>query len=54
MRTSVHGMPRIGPDRALKWALEGFWAGRIDAEELEATASSIRQRNWLSMLSKGI
>lgn len=25
--TTVHGMPRIGPDRQLKWALEAYWAG---------------------------
>ena len=43
MRTAAHGMPRIGPGRSLKWALEGFWSERLSAEELEATASSIRR-----------
>ncbi|MGH9297979.1 MAG: hypothetical protein ACRDZP_08400, partial [Acidimicrobiales bacterium] len=46
MRTLVHGMPRIGKKRALKWALEAFWAGRTSAEELEAIASDIRRHNW--------
>jgi len=54
MRTAVHGMPRIGKDRALKWALEGFWAGRIGAEELEMQAATIRRRNWETMAEAGI
>ncbi|MBE7702318.1 5-methyltetrahydropteroyltriglutamate--homocysteine S-methyltransferase [Oerskovia sp. Sa1BUA8] len=39
---SVLGYPRIGPRRELKKAVESFWAGRITADELEATASSLR------------
>ena len=34
-RTAVLGLPRIGPDRELKFALEAFWAGRTGGEELE-------------------
>lgn len=54
MRTAVHGMPRIGKDRALKWALEGFWAGRIGAEELEMVAATIRRRNWETVVKAGV
>ncbi len=54
MRTAVHGMPRIGEGRALKWALEGFWMGRIDANALEATASAIRRRNWQTLVAAGV
>ncbi|HWF21389.1 MAG TPA: 5-methyltetrahydropteroyltriglutamate--homocysteine S-methyltransferase [Acidimicrobiales bacterium] len=54
MRTAVHGMPRIGPGRALKRALEGFWAGRVAAEQLEETAASIRRQNWQTMVAAGI
>ena len=34
-RTAVLGLPRMGPNRELKFALEAFWAGRTGAEELE-------------------
>jgi 5-methyltetrahydropteroyltriglutamate--homocysteine methyltransferase len=54
MRTAVHGMPRIGPGRALKRALEGYWAGRATADQLEETAASIRRQNWQSMVAAGI
>ncbi len=33
-RTAVLGLPRIGPDRELKFALEDLWAGRSGAAEL--------------------
>ena len=49
MRTAVHGMPRIGPNRALKWALEGYWAGTVSDAQLDEVASSIRRRNWMGM-----
>ena len=54
MRTAVHGMPRIGPARALKWALEDFWAGRVNAEGLEAAASSMRRGNWKAMAQAAV
>ena len=45
------GYPRIGIGRELKKALEGYWAGKISATELEEAASSIRRgrsttRRW--------
>ena len=49
MRTAVHGMPRIGHDRALKWALEGYWAATVSDAQLDVVASSIRRRNWMAM-----
>ena len=54
MRTAVHGMPRIGPGRALKRALEGFWAGRVTADQLEETAASIRRQNWETIAAAGV
>jgi 5-methyltetrahydropteroyltriglutamate--homocysteine methyltransferase len=54
MRIAVHGMPRIGPARALKWALEGFWAGSVSAEELEGVAASIRRNNWQTMAGANV
>ena len=54
MRTAVHGMPRIGEGRTLKWALEGFWAGRLDADDLEAEAAAIRRQNWEMVAAAGV
>ena len=47
-------MPRIGPGRALKRALEGYWAGRVTADQLEETAASIRRQNWEMAAAAGV
>ncbi|MGR0319941.1 5-methyltetrahydropteroyltriglutamate--homocysteine S-methyltransferase [Agromyces sp. ZXT2-3] len=39
---TILGYPRIGRRRELKHAVESFWAGRIDAAELERTAAGLR------------
>lgn len=39
---TILGYPRIGRRRELKHAVEAFWAGRIDADELERTAAGLR------------
>ncbi|AYF96802.1 5-methyltetrahydropteroyltriglutamate--homocysteine S-methyltransferase [Protaetiibacter intestinalis] len=39
---TILGYPRIGRRRELKRAVEAFWAGRIDADELERTAAELR------------
>ena len=54
MRTAVHGMPRIGRDRELKWALEGYWSGRIDERALFEVAAGIRRDNWRSLAAAGV
>ena len=40
---TVPGTPRIGPRRELKRAIEGYWAGRVSAAELEQTAAGLRR-----------
>lgn len=40
------GFPRMGPRRELKTALEAYWAGKIDASELQASASELRKGVW--------
>jgi len=40
---TILGYPRIGRRRELKKAVEAFWAGRIDAGQLEATAAVLRR-----------
>jgi 5-methyltetrahydropteroyltriglutamate--homocysteine methyltransferase len=48
------GFPRIGARRELKRAIEEYWAGSIDPEELQATAASLRRRHWQLQKSLGI
>src|SRR5262249_43014446 len=45
-RTAVLGLPRVGPQRELKFALESHWAGQTGADELQATARTLRTDAW--------
>jgi 5-methyltetrahydropteroyltriglutamate--homocysteine methyltransferase len=45
LRTAVLGLPRFGPDRELKFALEARWRGETDDATLLTTAHAIRRRN---------
>jgi len=40
------GFPRIGRNRELKKATEGYWAGQVSREDLVNTVEKIRQDNW--------
>lgn len=51
---TVPGYPRIGANREVKWALEGYWSGKRTAVELERTARDVRQANWTAQLSAGL
>ena len=48
------GFPRIGARRQLKRAVEEYWAGNLDPEELQATAAGLRREHWLLQRSLGI
>ncbi|HEX7882126.1 MAG TPA: 5-methyltetrahydropteroyltriglutamate--homocysteine S-methyltransferase [Afipia sp.] len=48
------GVPRIGPRRELKIALEKFWSGKIDETALRATAAQIRADNWTRQRDLGV
>ena len=48
------GFPRIGANRELKWAVEAFWAGKIDGTALQQTAAAIRKESWLFQRDCGI
>jgi 5-methyltetrahydropteroyltriglutamate--homocysteine methyltransferase len=54
MSTTVLGYPRIGPRRELKRALEAYWAGRVDAGELAATAAALRADTWGELAAAGL
>ena len=50
----VLGVPRIGPNRELKFAQESFWRGDIDEAALRTVASGIRQANWQRQHAAGL
>ncbi|MDA8129327.1 MAG: 5-methyltetrahydropteroyltriglutamate--homocysteine S-methyltransferase [Betaproteobacteria bacterium] len=50
----VLGVPRIGPNRELKFAQEAFWRGEIDEAALRDVASGIRQANWRRQHAAGL
>jgi 5-methyltetrahydropteroyltriglutamate--homocysteine methyltransferase len=52
--SNVSGFPRIGRNRELKFATEGYWRGEKSANELAATAQAIRVENWKLMQDAGI
>ena len=54
MHSTMSGFPRIGDRRELKTATEGYWAGRVPAEELEATARELRRQTWTFLRDAGL
>ncbi|WP_326553957.1 5-methyltetrahydropteroyltriglutamate--homocysteine S-methyltransferase [Micromonospora sp. NBC_01813] len=48
-QSTVLGYPRIGANRELKKAVEAYWAGGIDAVELEKTAAGLRAEVWRTL-----
>ena len=53
-RTAVLGLPRVGPNRELKFALEAHWAGRSTASELLDVAADLRAAGWRRAVNAGI
>ncbi len=52
--SNLAGFPRIGPERELKFATEGYWRGEVAQAELVEAAKRIRLDNWRFMQSAGI
>ncbi|MGH8780117.1 5-methyltetrahydropteroyltriglutamate--homocysteine S-methyltransferase [Paraburkholderia sp.] len=46
VRTHIHGFPRIGAHRELKFAQESFWRGESDDTCLRSVAKELRARHW--------
>ncbi len=51
---TVIGSPRIGPNRELKRATEGYWAGRTGRKELESVAATLRRDMWSGLAAAGL
>ena len=54
IRSLSLGYPRIGPKRELKRAVERYWRGRLDADELRDKAAELRRYAWESHRDAGI
>jgi 5-methyltetrahydropteroyltriglutamate--homocysteine methyltransferase len=52
--SNIAGFPRIGPNRELKFATEGYWRGDVSLDELQATAKRIRTDSWRFMQEAGV
>jgi 5-methyltetrahydropteroyltriglutamate--homocysteine methyltransferase len=52
--SNVSGFPRIGANRELKQATEGFWSGQRSEEDLLETARTLRAANWKLQRDAGI
>src|SRR3954471_10793462 len=52
--SNIAGFPRIGPNRELKFATEGYWRGEVSRDDLLATAKRIRLDNWRFMQQAGV
>jgi 5-methyltetrahydropteroyltriglutamate--homocysteine methyltransferase len=54
MITHNLGYPRIGNNREIKKAIEGYWSGKINYNQLIQTSSELKQKNWLLQKDSGI
>ena len=52
--SNIAGFPRIGANRELKFATEGYWRGEVSREELLDAAGRIRRDNWRFMQEAGV
>lgn len=54
LKSTVVGYPRIGVKRELKFAVEAYFNKKINEEELERTAKSLRKSYWEKEKKEGI
>ena len=52
--TSVSGFPRIGRNRELKKAIEGYWKGTVTRDGMRAAARDLRAAHWKLQAEAGI
>lgn len=52
--THTLGFPRMGAQRALKFALESFWRGDSSEADLQGTAAQLRQLHWQAQADAGL
>ncbi len=54
IRSHILGFPRVGANRELKFALEKYWRGEIDAVQLKEDARELRRRHWAQQRDAGL
>ncbi|CCK69468.1 5-methyltetrahydropteroyltriglutamate-homocysteine S-methyltransferase KNAG_0C03640 [Huiozyma naganishii CBS 8797] len=54
VQSAVLGFPRIGPNRELKKATEGYWNGKITVDELFKVGKDLRAQNWKLQKDAGV
>lgn len=54
LKTASLGFPRMGRERELKFALEGYWSGKRTEQDLLTTAAALRKEHWGVQQSAGI
>lgn len=54
LRTANLGFPRMGGQRELKFALEGYWSGKRTEKDLLDTASALRKEHWKLQQAAGL
>ncbi|WP_026919085.1 5-methyltetrahydropteroyltriglutamate--homocysteine S-methyltransferase [Gordonia shandongensis] len=52
--SSILGYPRIGARRELKFALENYWHGAIDRDELVSTGRELAESTWRELAATGL
>lgn len=56
--TTIHthnlGFPRIGVQRELKKALEAYWRGELNAEDLQDAGRQLRRQHWAQQAAAGL
>ncbi|MBU1698881.1 MAG: 5-methyltetrahydropteroyltriglutamate--homocysteine S-methyltransferase [Candidatus Eisenbacteria bacterium] len=52
--TTTHGYPGIGLKRELKKAIESFWAGESNEDDLSETARALQQQHWREQAEAGV
>jgi len=48
------GFPRIGKERQLKIAVEAYWQGKINRQQLEQTGLELRTQHWQMQKQSGL
>ncbi|MFI9532735.1 5-methyltetrahydropteroyltriglutamate--homocysteine S-methyltransferase [Nocardia fusca] len=51
---TVLGLPRVGPRRELKRAIESYWAGHIDTDQLHETGRALRRDQYAELTAAGL
>ncbi|CAN8104424.1 unnamed protein product [Discula destructiva] len=54
VQSAILGFPRMGVNRDLKKATEGYWGGKISQEELLAEAKRLRLAHWKIQKDAGV